>query len=374
MRRALLLLLLTACPAPAATDDGLTVRDAGADPCLATDQDGDGFSTLASCGEVDCDDTNIGVFPGAPEACNGIDEDCDGEADEDLGEGTCGVGPGQRVVPFCGDGAPAACTPAPPSEEVCNGLDDDCDGDTDEDLIGETCGVGACVARAECNGGTWSACQPAPPSAEICNRIDDDCNGEVDEGLGTEVVESTYSTLVGQHAQCDGSGQRIGPDCNAAFNRFCAAHGCSTTGFGPLENFNDVAVAGCVRATGFDVPYATLATFHPPCDGSGQRIGPDCNAAMHRYCANQPGFVSGFGPAEQSATTALVQCVAADVGTVVQTTYSTLVQHHGGCTQQSRIGPDCNAAINRFCRSQGHATGWGPVENSGDVAVVTCVR
>ena len=42
----------------------------------ATDADGDGFAA----GE-DCDDGDASVHPGAPEVCNGADDDCDGEAD-----------------------------------------------------------------------------------------------------------------------------------------------------------------------------------------------------------------------------------------------------------------------------------------------------
>jgi hypothetical protein len=43
------------------------------------DADGDGFRQAN-----DCDDTRQTVFPGAPEACNGLDDDCDGDADEGL--------------------------------------------------------------------------------------------------------------------------------------------------------------------------------------------------------------------------------------------------------------------------------------------------
>jgi len=47
-----------------------------------TDNDGDGFGAFgsASCPEtgVDCDDLDSSVFPGAPELCDGLDNDCDG--------------------------------------------------------------------------------------------------------------------------------------------------------------------------------------------------------------------------------------------------------------------------------------------------------
>jgi len=45
------------------------------DPCV--DDDGDGWTTCAS----DCDDANALVHPGAGEACNGVDDDCDGVID-----------------------------------------------------------------------------------------------------------------------------------------------------------------------------------------------------------------------------------------------------------------------------------------------------
>ncbi len=47
------------------------------------DADGDGHSPLSEGGD-DCDDADASVYPGAPEACDGIDTDCDGLADPDL--------------------------------------------------------------------------------------------------------------------------------------------------------------------------------------------------------------------------------------------------------------------------------------------------
>ena len=43
------------------------------------DADGDGYSAA----DGDCDDADVAVYPGAAEACNGIDDDCDGIADDD---------------------------------------------------------------------------------------------------------------------------------------------------------------------------------------------------------------------------------------------------------------------------------------------------
>lgn len=56
------------------------------------DVDGDG-QAAAACGGPDCDDTDDSIFDGAPELCNGVDEDCDlildnGAPDADL-DGLC---------------------------------------------------------------------------------------------------------------------------------------------------------------------------------------------------------------------------------------------------------------------------------------------
>jgi hypothetical protein len=91
-------------------------RDANAIGDLCQDLDGDGVVA-----EYDCDDTRASVHPGAPEICDGLDNDCDMLRDEgfDLdGDGytTCG-----------GDCNDAVAAIRPGATEIFNGVDDNCD-------------------------------------------------------------------------------------------------------------------------------------------------------------------------------------------------------------------------------------------------------
>ncbi|MGM0577276.1 MAG: MopE-related protein, partial [Myxococcota bacterium] len=111
---------------------------------------------LASCPDLpeqDCDDQDATVHPGASDACNGVDDDCDGATDEDFESEDlfCGEGACQALgETACVDGEVVdACEPGEPAtaDATCDGVDDDCDGATDEDYQPEStsCGVGACA-------------------------------------------------------------------------------------------------------------------------------------------------------------------------------------------------------------------------------------
>ncbi len=106
------------------------------DPCLAMpwDVDGDGEGS-DTCGGTDCDDAEPRAFSMATEDCNGIDDDCDAQTDEG-----CDCTPLDAVedcTTTCGTTGRRTCTasgwaPCVLPAEACNAVDDDCDGVTDE--------------------------------------------------------------------------------------------------------------------------------------------------------------------------------------------------------------------------------------------------
>jgi hypothetical protein len=123
------------------------------------------------------------VVPAASETCNGIDDDCDGSKDEELGVTVCGVGACHVTQENCVAGMVQSCVPGNPQNETCNGVDDDCDLGVDENLGTISCGVGACAATVDaCVNGQNSTCVPGTPTTEVCDGLDNDCNGTADNG------------------------------------------------------------------------------------------------------------------------------------------------------------------------------------------------
>jgi len=198
--------------------------DSYGDP-LTTDIDCDQPRGYVS-DDTDCDDTDPAQYPGATEYCNGEDDDCDGDVDEDdavdvstwyadsdgdtygdpaVSDIDCDRPSGYVPDATDCDDTDAAVNPA--ATEVCNGVDDDCDGDVDEDdavdvstwyadVDGDSYGDPA-VSDIDCDqpsgyvpdGTDCDDADPAqyPGADEYCNGEDDDCDGSVDEDDAVDV-------------------------------------------------------------------------------------------------------------------------------------------------------------------------------------------
>lgn len=191
-RAPVLLLLAGACFGVMGCADrvGVDAETLDADEASGTSTTG---SDASDTGGVDTDPVGC-----VAEICDGVDNDCDGQVDEDFGAVTCGLGVCMRMVDVCVDGTPHACVPGAPGEETCNGFDDDCDGMVDEgdcdcldgqvqDCYGgatDSVGIGECVEGTQvCVDGEWAECNgDVFPQPEACDDLDNDCDGEVDDG------------------------------------------------------------------------------------------------------------------------------------------------------------------------------------------------
>ncbi len=250
------------------------------DPHFA-DEDGDGaFGTpVLACAasevfgaeQTDCDDADATIHPGALEACNGVDDDCDGalpEVEEDGDED------GFIGCAECDDGEALA---NPEQRELCDGLDNDCDGDVDEegdffeDEDGDGFGdpwsapvVASCAAppdglvpnNEDCDD---SRADMNPDATEVCDDAnrDEDCDGEADndDASADEDTESSWYRDIdgdgfGNHdwewSRCDPPTGYVGDDTDCDDGAAAANPGITTETCGDgLDNDCDGSPGSC---------------------------------------------------------------------------------------------------------------------------------
>jgi putative metal-binding protein/pre-peptidase len=149
-----------------ATDLGIygsyDLRISGGPP---VDADGDGYFS-----DVDCNDSNPAIHPGAAEVCNGVDDNCVNGIDEGFDVD------GDGYTTCAGDCNDSNAAIHPGAVEVCNGVDDNCVNGIDEgfDLDGD----GYTTCAGDCNDSNAAV---HPGATELCsNGIDDDCNNLTD--------------------------------------------------------------------------------------------------------------------------------------------------------------------------------------------------
>ncbi|MFC1889112.1 hypothetical protein ACFL4G_05080, partial [Thermodesulfobacteriota bacterium] len=174
------------------------------DPCGCQDVDGDGFYAIdpVNCPEGDdCDDDpgqcGENCHPGGTEVCDGYDNDCDGQTDEEIPPIPCPLQGGvcMGAQRECVDGDWSVCDYGPDyelTETTCDdGLDNDCD--TQADIDDPDCYIcwdndGDGYDDEACGG---DDCDDGNPNVnpgmqgqdclETPDSVDNDCDGQVDE-------------------------------------------------------------------------------------------------------------------------------------------------------------------------------------------------
>ena len=149
------------------------------------DQDNDGFTPCAD----DCDDNPVDgwlSYPGAQEACDEKDNDCDGEEDnEDLldmdGDGSAGPYPGCLQVYGSVDCDDTDATVFPGNAEICDSIDNNCNGQIDENLDFDLDGFTSCQGDCDSLDGNVN-----PNAIEVCDGVDNNCDTIIDEGFDTD--------------------------------------------------------------------------------------------------------------------------------------------------------------------------------------------
>jgi hypothetical protein len=139
-----------------------------------TDADKDGYGVGAGCAGGDCNDADPAINIADKRACY------DGPSNTE-GVGVCHGGSERCVT---GNWGPCLGEQVP-SGESCNGLDDDCNGIADDGLPHITCGTGACTQTVQsCVGGAAAMCTPktALSPVDLCTGADDNCDGIVNGG------------------------------------------------------------------------------------------------------------------------------------------------------------------------------------------------
>ncbi|MFM2246851.1 MAG: hypothetical protein RL071_2925 [Pseudomonadota bacterium] len=363
---------------------------------------GDPDSELLTCARpegfvdnnLDCDDSTDLFHPGAQETdcADPADYNCDGSVGyADLDE---------DGLPACEDCDDSAATTFPGADEVCDGLDNDCNGDIDEepvdggtyfldyDLDGYGGALFPTVACAspdpalfvenddDCN--DYSD-QAFPGGAEVCDGLDNDCNGFIDvadagvldaglyypdsdgDGYGDaallQLACEGLDGFIEEGGDCDDSTADVNPDqievCNNGLDDDCdPADLCELTldlaghafvGADPDDRAgNDMAGLGDVNGDGIDdlIIGADLADVDADGNTEGAAyifFGPIATDGSETSMADADIVIEGADPLDQAG---LVVGTLGDInGDNVNDIVVTASQHSGSpVTTRSKNG------------------------------------
>ena len=287
----------------------LACKDAIQDTApLFADADQDGFNAAD-----DCDDDNASVYPGASEVCDGLDNDCDGTADNGAsdavvwyqdadGDGfgdtdatleACTVPAGYSAVAGDCDDSSIYINPGAVEDDCTDPVDYNCDGSVGyADADGD--GVPACE---DCDD---SDAARLPGGVEICDELDNDCDGQVDndasdastwyidhdaDGFGssdyTLAACAQPSGYVDNDQDCDDNAEQAFPggvevcdgldnDCDGNIDPASASDAATWYADNDSDGFGDPSTTqiACEEPTGYSADASD-------CDDSDADVNPD---------------------------------------------------------------------------------------------------
>ena len=205
---------------PANCDDANPCTDDSCDAQTGCKHaDNSALCTSSGCSGV-CNGGSCDAKPD-PEVCDGKDNDCDGVVDNVAGAGdSCATGTGACSASgnkTCLNGS-LVCNAVmgTPKTEACNGIDDDCDGEVDEGNPG--CDDGNSCTNDSCDAGTGGCVNAA--NTATCDDGDactgsDTCDNGVCKG-GSKVCPVCGDGKVGASEACDDGNASDGDGCNTS--------------------------------------------------------------------------------------------------------------------------------------------------------------
>ena len=188
--------------------------DDDCDSSIPVDEQDVDSDTFLACAD-DCDDTDATVYAGAPELCDGLDNDCDSVVPADEVDGD---GDGSFACSDCDDADPDN---FPGNTELCDGLDNDCDGLPEEASV-DADGDGVLLCNGDCDDADPDN---YPGNTELCDGADNDCDtlteaapGETDDDADGQMpcagdcddadpdnFDGNLEVCDGQDNDCDGA-------------------------------------------------------------------------------------------------------------------------------------------------------------------------